>query len=241
MQMKIQAITLDCWDTILIQTDHSIEEKRWRLVRRFFLLKGFSDEKILKAIEEEREKYLKGFREQQLTPSLEPRLNTLVEILYGKKNPEIVFRLAEDIIALLAKTTPVLVPGVQETLNVLAARYRLGLISNVSITPGYLVKKWLEDLKVDHFFHTLIFSNDHNMVAKPHPAIFMATLERMGEVPSRAAHVGDNEELDVQGAHAAGMKAILFSGVIPAPPQSGAESQVDDFRMIPEAIQKLQN
>jgi FMN phosphatase YigB (HAD superfamily) len=231
----IQGVTLDCWDTILVQSDNTIDEKRRRLVFDFFVHRGFSDEQTAKAIEEERETFRKGFREENSTPGLEERLNILVEILYGQKMPDIVGRLAGEIVALIEECPPVLVPGVPETLEVLSARYRLGLISNISITPGHLVKQWLNDKNIFHFFHTMTFSNDH-AVAKPHPDIFLATLERMGVIPSEAVHVGNDEELDVMGPHAAGMKAILFTGVIPAPLRSEADAQLDDFRMIPEAI-----
>lgn len=235
----IRGVTVDCWDTIIVQSDSAIDEKRRRLVFEFFVGMSFSDDIILRAIKEERERFLKGFQEERRTPDLEQRLSCLVEILYGERMLEVASRLARDIVALIEGSPPVLVPGVPETLNVLASRYRLALISNISITPGQLVKKWLDSLNILHFFHTFTFSNDH-VVAKPHPAIFQATLDRMGVFPSEAVHVGDNEELDVKGSHAAGMKAILFTGVIPGLPQSEADVQVGEFPMIPEAIRRLE-
>jgi FMN phosphatase YigB (HAD superfamily) len=237
--MMIQGVTVDCWDTIIVQSDHTIDEKRRRLVFEFFLDRGFSDDIISKAIKEERERFLKGFQEERHTPDMEKRLSCLLEILYSQRMPEVARRLAKDILALIEGSPPVLVPGVPETLKVLASRYRLALISNISITPGHLVKKWLDNLNILHFFHTFTFSNDH-FVAKPHPAIFQTTLDRMGVFPSEAVHVGNDEELDVKGSHAAGMKAILFTGVIPSPPQSEADVQVDEFPMIPEAIRRLE-
>jgi len=234
----IQVVTLDCWDTIMIQGDHNIDDKRRRLVFEFFVRRGFSDDKTATAIEEEREQFRRNFSQERRTPGLEKRLGVLVQILYGEMMPDVVNRLAQKIVALLEEYPPVLVPGAPETLIVLSSRYRLGLISNISITPGHLVEKWLNKFKILHFFHTVSFSNDY-VVAKPHPAIFRATLERMGADPSEAVHVGNDEGLDVQGPHAAGMKAVLFTGVIPPPTRSEADAQVDDFRMIPDAIRKL--
>lgn len=234
----IQGVTVDCWDTILVQGDNTIDEKRRRLVFDFFVHREFSDEQTARAIKEERERFMKGFLEEHITPGLEERLSRLVEILYGRPMPEVLGILAGEVVALIQEYPPILAPGVPETLEVLAKRYRLGLISNISITPGRVVRNWLHDLKILDFFHTLTFSNDH-AVAKPHPDIFQRTLERMGVVPSAAVHVGNDEELDVAGPHAAGMKAILFTGVIPAPPDSEADAQLDDFRMIPGAIRKL--
>ncbi|MEA2359924.1 MAG: hypothetical protein QOI62_3184 [Solirubrobacteraceae bacterium] len=48
-------------------------------------------------------------------------------------------------------------------------------------------------------------------VAKPQPAIFHAALERLGATAADAMHVGDSLELDVAGARAAGLRAVLVA------------------------------
>jgi putative hydrolase of the HAD superfamily len=48
-------------------------------------------------------------------------------------------------------------------------------------------------------------------VAKPQPAIFHAALERLGATAADALHVGDSLELDVAGARAAGLRAVLVA------------------------------
>ncbi len=45
---------------------------------------------------------------------------------------------------------------------------------------------------------------------KPHPAIFAAALELAGCGPGEALHVGDTPEEDCDGAHAAGIRALLL-------------------------------
>jgi putative hydrolase of the HAD superfamily len=45
---------------------------------------------------------------------------------------------------------------------------------------------------------------------KPEPAIFLRALELVGVRPEDALHVGDSPECDVQGARAAGIRAILL-------------------------------
>lgn len=47
-------------------------------------------------------------------------------------------------------------------------------------------------------------------VTKPHPRLFQEALSQAGVRPDESLHVGDWYELDVQGARAAGMRAILF-------------------------------
>lgn len=45
---------------------------------------------------------------------------------------------------------------------------------------------------------------------KPHPLAFLRAAEQLSVEPGRIMHVGDREDCDVRGAHAAGMKAALF-------------------------------
>ncbi len=44
---------------------------------------------------------------------------------------------------------------------------------------------------------------------KPSPAVFHAALELAGVEPGEALHVGDSVENDVEGARAAGVRAVL--------------------------------
>lgn len=46
---------------------------------------------------------------------------------------------------------------------------------------------------------------------KPHERMFLTALERAGEHPSRAVHIGDSWEEDVLGARASGLDAIHFN------------------------------
>ncbi|MEK7353495.1 MAG: HAD-IA family hydrolase [Chloroflexota bacterium] len=46
--------------------------------------------------------------------------------------------------------------------------------------------------------------------SKPHPRIFLTALQRAGVKASEAAHVGDQYDIDVTGARAAGIKPILL-------------------------------
>jgi putative hydrolase of the HAD superfamily len=60
-------------------------------------------------------------------------------------------------------------------------------------------------------------------VEKPDPAIFVSALEALGVEPAAALYVGDLYEVDVLGARAAGMDAVLL---LPAgaPPRVGCVS-----------------
>ena len=47
-------------------------------------------------------------------------------------------------------------------------------------------------------------------VTKPHPRLFQEALRQAGARPEESLHVGDWYELDIAGARAAGMRAVLF-------------------------------
>jgi putative hydrolase of the HAD superfamily len=99
------------------------------------------------------------------------------------------------------------VPGTREALARLrAARIRLGVVSN---SDGR-VEAALQAAGLREFFDVVVDSAIVG-VEKPDPAIFHAALEALGIAARDALYVGDLYEVDVQGARAAGMDAVLFA------------------------------
>ncbi len=93
-----------------------------------------------------------------------------------------------------------------ETLEELRRRgYRLGVISNADGRA----EQALQAVGLHEHFELIV---DSGLVGidKPDPRIFHHALERMGVAPQEAVYVGDIYEIDVQGARAAGMRAILI-------------------------------
>ena len=99
-----------------------------------------------------------------------------------------------------------LMEGCRQTLDRLAARrVRLAVVSNFdSRLPGLL-----ESLGIARFFEALVYSSRAG-AAKPDGRIFELALQETGLPPSAVLHVGDSVEQDVQGAQAAGIRAVLF-------------------------------
>ena len=93
-----------------------------------------------------------------------------------------------------------------ETLDELRRRgYRLGVISNADGRADQA----LDAAGLRGHFELIV---DSGLVGidKPDPRIFHHALERMGVSPGEAVYVGDIYEIDVRGARAAGMRAILI-------------------------------
>jgi putative hydrolase of the HAD superfamily len=139
--------------------------------------------------------------------------------------------------SLLAPLEPL--PGVLETVPRLTQEgYRLGLISDTSLTPGRILKQLMaRDRLLDHF-SALTFS-DETGYTKPNPGMFDRTLAPLGAQPSQAAHVGDTPRTDIAGAKSLGMLAIRCAGAVDHPEPPEADYVIRDHREIPEILTGL--
>ncbi|HEX2250795.1 MAG TPA: HAD-IA family hydrolase [Gemmatimonadales bacterium] len=86
------------------------------------------------------------------------------------------------------------------------AGLRLGVVSN---SDGR-VEEALEAAGLRRYFDVVIDSARVG-VEKPDPRIFHAALEALGVAPSEALYVGDLYEVDIAGANAAGIEAVLMT------------------------------
>lgn len=107
-----------------------------------------------------------------------------------------------------------------------AAGLKLGLVSNTSRDLGAFVRHFA--LGVDAW----IASGSYGKV-KPSPLIFRAALELVDCEPSDALMVGDSLEDDVEGARAAGMRALLLdrAGRVP-----DADERIESLAELPGAL-----
>jgi putative hydrolase of the HAD superfamily len=68
----------------------------------------------------------------------------------------------------------------------------------------------MEHYHILEYFDVLSFS-DELRIRKPHPQIFLSTLEKLKSAPSTSIHIGDEFHTDVKGAKGVGMTAIHFN------------------------------
>ncbi len=108
--------------------------------------------------------------------------------------------------------------------------YRLGLLSNVA-APAAVCRAELQRLGLLPFFECCTFSSELGL-RKPHPTVFRNALEGMknGDTlePQNVVYVGDSPRLDVGGAKAAGMRAVLFRSRAADWPESDYETYKPD-------------
>ena len=97
------------------------------------------------------------------------------------------------------RNTLELFPEVKPVLDSLARRYTL-----VAVTNG---NARLERIGIDHLFHEVISARTAG-AAKPARPIFDAAVSAGGAAAHETLHVGDHPEFDVEGARAAGLRAV---------------------------------
>jgi putative hydrolase of the HAD superfamily len=96
--------------------------------------------------------------------------------------------------------------GVRESLERLrAANLKLAVVSNSEGT----IEQMLREIDLHRLFDTVIDSAVVGFT-KPDPRIFHLALDRLGVTAGAALMVGDSPSADVDGAHAAGLRAALI-------------------------------
>ena len=99
-----------------------------------------------------------------------------------------------------------LAAGTREALDRLrAGGLRLGVVSN---SDGRVEEALIAAGLRDRF--DVVLDSALVGVEKPDPAIFRAALDALGVAPAEALYVGDLYDVDVVGARAAGMEAVLL-------------------------------
>lgn len=132
-------------------------------------------------------------------------LATLLE--EGGLGPEVAramippLRRAHDVFNLWRRVPPEL-PAALDRIR--AAGVRLAIVSN---SEGRL-PELLERVGLASYFEAIVDSH-HEGVRKPDPEIFRRALSRLGVAAERAVYLGDIPGVDVAGAQAAGLGAVL--------------------------------
>ena len=81
-----------------------------------------------------------------------------------------------------------------------------GLVSN-AFDPGWLLHQDLASMGLAERLDAAVFSSEVGK-RKPHPAVFEATLSKLGVAPEEALFVGDRRYEDVRGAKELGMTTV---------------------------------
>ena len=219
--MTIQAISFDLWDTLVV--DDSDEAKRAaqslrskREERRYLTwqaVKEYSDlslEQVTLGFDVLDAAFNKMWHDQFVTWPVDERLAVLLKGL-GCQLPEHEFRKLIDVQSQMEVVIPPeAIDGVHAALENLSGRYRMCVVSDAVFTPGRCLRELLAHHDLERFFEAFVFSDEAGR-SKPHRSVFDAAAQKMCVPLANMVHIGDRQHNDVEGAHAVGMKAILFT------------------------------
>jgi putative hydrolase of the HAD superfamily len=242
--LEIKAVSLDFWNTLFTESAGGFrfyQERRRELLHEAISRVGeFSVEQIEEAFAFEFKSHNTIWIEEHRTLATGERVLRVLSHLDVALADEVTLRLTEAFEEGILERPPVLIEGVGETLERLASRYRLGIISDVGYSPGRVLRRVLSDAGIIHLFDSLIFSDEAGY-SKPHRAVFEQTARSLKSRAEEIVHIGDLEHTDIIGAKRAGWSAIRFTGATPMleGEETIADRVTDDFVRMPRIIEML--
>jgi putative hydrolase of the HAD superfamily len=243
----IQAVTIDCWGTLLI--DGPSSDDRYRRQRLAGMRSVLEDAGIAVAAPALERAYAEsGGRLGQVWRRLrdltvEQHVGLLIEALEpglpDRLPPGVPARLVEAYAGPALAAPPAVDRGAAGALETLAGRgLALGVVSNTMRTPGTVLRQVLDRFGLVSPLKVLTFSDECG-IRKPDPGIFHLTLRQMGVPPEEAVHVGDDPVLDVEGARDAGMRVIQVAADGRATAPVKPDAVITGLAELPAALVRL--
>jgi len=127
------------------------------------------------------------------------------------------------------------VPGVAGMIADLRERYRVGLLTN---GPVVAQRGKLAELGWEDRFDVAVVTGELD-AGKPDERAFAALLDALGAAPDETVYVGDDPEMDVQGAAAVGISAVqvVYDGGPDPHPAADAHVHRSELpRRLPELL-----
>jgi putative hydrolase of the HAD superfamily len=248
--LKVTTVTLDFWGTLLHDPPSSDNRYKKRRVADFQTILSAGGVRARASALDRAYDESGAFLSRIWSRNRDVPVTEHVRAILAAVDPGLPQRVTEETMAMLveAYARPALLvpPAVDESaraaLAALAARgYTLALVSNIMRTPGVTLRRLLDRYGLLGYLRHTTFSDEVG-VRKPDPEIFALTLRAVGAEPEGAVHVGDDEVLDVQGAHAAGMRVIQVTSDAPLPRGPwGPDGVIPRLAGLPDAIARLES
>ncbi len=218
---SIKAITFDLWDTVI--NDDSDEPKRAALglrskrdQRHYVVWNALNQndpislEEVCQMYEEVNDEYNRVWHDEFVTWTVSERIDHILTKLDRTLSPREFSDVVAELEDMEIEIPPDPVDGVGAALEQISKVYPLAVVSDAIISPGRNLRKWLEMHGLLRHFSGFAFSDEVGK-SKPDPAIFESASTQLGVDLKQMVHIGDREHNDIKGAHALGMKAILFA------------------------------
>jgi len=244
--VKILTVTVDLWGTLLIDSPGSDNRYKGRRLTDFAeILRGngrsYSTSRLERAYDDSLE-YLRDIWDDNRDVPVVEHVKAILRGLDKKLADSADAFMLEALVSAYSRPLTLVPPALDDTAKPALERLRasgvtLALVSNTMRTPGVAIRKMLARAGLLPLFAETLFSDELG-IRKPAPEIFLTALRRVSGEAATAVHVGDDSVLDVEGPHAAGMRAIqvLGRGGRAAP---DADQTITRFAELPAAVAVL--
>jgi len=245
--MQVKTITVDLWGTLLFDgpsSDNRYKKRRLADIASLLAAAGVTvSTAALDRAYDESGTYLGRVWATHRDVPVDDHIRAILAAINPGLPKHVPPTLMTSLIEAYSQPILVVPPAVDDTalaalesLNV--GGYTLALISNVMRTPGVSLRRMLERFRLLRYFQHTTFS-DEVRIRKPAPEIFHLTLRAVAGEPKTSVHVGDDPILDVQGAHAAGMRVIQVTSSRARRPRP--DLTISRLAELPEAIAQLES
>ena len=244
------AITFDLWDTLVVDDSDEIEraqrgllskrdERRRLLYEALASVEPVDEADVSLAFDVGDAAFNRVWRHQHVTWRIEERVDVILQGL-GRQLPEPIHRaMLEQLETMEVDIPPVLIEGCAAALEELSAQFPLAIVYDAIVTPGRQLRRLLENHGILKYFSAFAFSDEVGY-SKPHRAMFAKVADELDVPIEQMIHIGDREHNDVGGAHALGMRAILFTAARDADSLgSKADAVCESYANLPEILRQL--
>jgi HAD superfamily hydrolase (TIGR01509 family) len=247
--VKVEAITIDLWGTLLFDGPASDNRYKKRRMTDFHTLLGAAglaaSPSALDRAYEESASYLGRIwathRDVQVDDHVRAILIAVDPALPRRVSPALMAALVDAYARPILLLPPTVDDGALAALETLkGAGYKLALVSNIMRTPGATLRQLLERFRLLGYFAQTTFSDEVG-IRKPAPEVFALTLRAIDGDPATAVHVGDDPILDVRGAQAAGMRVIQVSSASARRNSVRPDLVIPGLAALPAAIERLES
>jgi len=247
--VPVKTITFDFWGTLLFDGPGSDDRYKKRRLTEFETLLGSADLSVTAAAldraYDESGTYLARIWATSKDVPVQDHVRAILAAVDAKLPARVPSALMTALVDAYSRPILLVPPAVDDgalaALQALdGAGYTMAIVSNIMRTPGVTLRQVLERFRLLSFFKHTTFSDEVG-IRKPSSEIFALTLRAIGGEPGTAVHVGDDPILDVQGAHAAGMRVVqVTSSRVRASGAQRPDLAIPRLAELPDAIDRLE-
>ena len=243
----IRAVSFDLWDTIVV--DDSDEDERAALglrskhdERRALLHRAVpncSFEAVIASCDAVDVEFRHAWKVEYTNWTVDYRLRRVFKHLGANPSEEAIAQAVHGWEIMELDHSPRLIDGAAETIAKLASRYPLAICSDAIVSPGTVLRRLLAKHGVKEHFSSFAFSDEVGR-SKPHRSMFDTAAQGLGVEVQEMVHIGDRHSNDIDGPHALGMKAILFTASRDADKEGhSADALCENYADLPSIIDAM--